>query len=90
MHIEVREISTGKVIHRGWYRELADIWAPTSEVVGEWFSVPADDVNLTESDDGDVIEINGKVVASIEWTWRRAELRQIARETAQPVLQAAE
>lgn len=76
MHITVRTLDTGKIIHRGWYRELADIWAPTSEVVGEWFKVPADDVHCGESDDGDVIEINGKPVASIEWTWRRVELRR--------------
>ena len=83
MHITVREIDTGTVIHRGWYRDLADIWAPTAEVVGAWFKASPDDVKAAESDDGDVIEINGKVVASIEWTWRRVELRR-------PMMVAAE
>ena len=83
MNIVVREIDTGTVIHSGWYRELRDIWAPAAEVVGAWFKASPDDVHCAESVDCDVIEINGKVVASIEWTWRRVELRR-------PMMVAAE
>jgi hypothetical protein len=84
MHITIRTLDTGTIIHRGWYRELADMWAPTSEVVAAWFNVPAEDVHCGEHPEhGDVIEINGKPVATIEHVYRRVELRR-------PMMQAAE
>lgn len=72
MQITVTDISTGKVIHRGWYQRLADVWAPTSEVIAAWFHVSPDDVDC----DDDMIVINGKPVASIEHVYRRADLRR--------------
>lgn len=81
--ITVREIDTGRTIHRGWYQHMEHVWQPTAEVVAEWFNVSPDDVECGESDNGDTIEINGKVVATIEHTYRRVELRR-------PILIAAE
>jgi hypothetical protein len=75
--ITVRDLDTGKVIHRGWYHQLRDIWEPTAEVVAEWFGCSPDDVSCGEHDDlGDVIEIAGKPVASITHEYRRVELRR--------------
>ncbi len=83
MNILVTDLSTGQIIHSGYYAELAHVWAPTSEVVAAWFGVSEEDVHCGESDEGDTIEINGKPVATIEHTYRRAELRR-------PMLVAAE
>ena len=81
--ITVRELDTGKVIHRGWYQHLEHMWEPTCEVVAAWFDVKPDDVECGESDNGDTIVIHGKAVASIEEVYRLVELRR-------PIMQAAE
>ena len=81
--IVVRELDTGRVIHRGWYHQLRDVWEPTAEVVAAWFKRSPDDVSCGESDDGDTIEVHGKAVATVEYVYRRSELRR-------PILEAAE
>ena len=83
--ITVRELDTGKVIHRGWYQHLEHMWEPTAEVVSAWFNVKPDDVGCGEHEQhGDVIEISGKPVATISHEYRRVELRRTIH------LQAAE
>jgi hypothetical protein len=79
----ITEIETGKRIYTGYYADLSHVWPMASPVVAEWFSVPVDDVDLVETDDGDMISVEGKVVASIEHVYRRVELRR-------PMLIAAE
>jgi hypothetical protein len=82
--VTITEIETGKRIYTGYYADLSHVWPMASPVVAEWFSVPVDDVDCGESDEhGDVIEINGKAVATINHEYRRAELRR-------PMLIAAE
>jgi hypothetical protein len=80
MHILVTDLTTGKIIHRCWYQALEHVWEPTSEVVAAWFRCSPDDVHCGESEEhGDVIEINGKAVATIEHVYRRVELRRPIR-----------
>jgi hypothetical protein len=77
MHILVKDLTTGKTIHSCWYHQLRDVWEPTSEAVAAFYKVPAEDVHCGEHElHGDVIEINGKAVATIEHVYRRVELRR--------------
>lgn len=80
----ITEIDTGKLIHSSWYASTFDSWPQVGEVVAAWFGVSLDDLELGEDEHlGDVIEIAGKPVATMDWEYRRVELRR-------PFLQAAE
>jgi hypothetical protein len=81
--VTITEIETGKRIYTGYYADLSHVWPMASPVVAEWFSVPVHDVDLVETDDGDMISVEGKIVATINHEYRRTELRR-------PMLIAAE
>ncbi len=75
-HLTIRQIDTGKVIHRNWYASTFDSWGQVCELIAERYECSVDDVNCGESDDGDTIEIHGKAVALLDWEYRRVELRR--------------
>lgn len=74
-HLIIREIDTGKVIHRNWYRSTFESWGQVCELIAERFGCSVEDIHTGESNEGDTIEIHGKVVAGMNWEYRRSELR---------------
>jgi hypothetical protein len=74
--VTITEIETGKRIYTGYYADLSHVWPMASPVVAEWFEVFVDDVDLVETDCGDMISVEGKIVATINHEYRRAELRR--------------
>lgn len=77
MHVKITDLTTGKTIHHGYFARLEDVWFTVEPACREFYEADrADDISCGESEQhGDVIEINGKPVATIEHVYRRPELK---------------
>ncbi len=65
MNILVTDLATGRRVASGWFERLHHVWPTISRTVAEWYEADPEDVSIEETDDGDMVSVNGRIVASM-------------------------
>lgn len=65
MNILVTDLATGRRVASGWFERLHHVWPTISRTVAEWHECEPNDVEIAETEDGDMVAVNGRIVAAI-------------------------
>ncbi len=64
--VQVTDIATGKRIVRQWYQRYGHVWISVADQVASWHECSPEDVHAIDTDGGEMITVNGVVVATLE------------------------
>lgn len=69
--LKVTDLSTGKTIASTWNTGERECWITAKPVIAQWFGVAVDEVSILDTEDGDVVTVDGKIVAEMRPEWDR-------------------
>lgn len=68
---KITDIATGKTVASTWAITAREAWICVEPDITAWYDAGPDEVGIDDTDDGDLVAVDGKRVARIEFKYAK-------------------